>query len=172
MAVLLSFGHGYSARALTPVLIDRGWEVIGTTRTPEKAEVLRAEGVEPMIFGDRMEAALGRATHLLVSAAPDDEGDPVLRAMARACGRCCGGGSGSATCRPPASMAITAATGSTRTTPLTPSTARGQARVAAEAAWRGSGRSGPRCISSGWRGSTGRGAARSRRCGPAPRGGS
>ena len=79
MSVLLSFGHGYVARALTPELLDRGWTVIGTTRSDEKAEALRAEGVEPLIFGASVDAALGRATHVLVSAGPDASGDPVLR---------------------------------------------------------------------------------------------
>jgi nucleoside-diphosphate-sugar epimerase len=76
MPTLLSFGHGYSARALTPILLDRGWHVIGTTRSPEKAEALRAEGVEPLLFGDPLPDG---ATHVLTSAAPDAEGDPVLR---------------------------------------------------------------------------------------------
>jgi len=34
---LLSFGHGYSARALAARLLPEGWRVIGTTRSPEKA---------------------------------------------------------------------------------------------------------------------------------------
>ena len=80
MSTLLSFGHGYTARALTPHLLARGWTVIGTTRSAEKAEALGAEGVEPLIFGDPVEAALSQASHVLVSAGPDADGDPVLRA--------------------------------------------------------------------------------------------
>ena len=33
---LLCFGHGYTARALTPYLINRGWKVFGTTRSKDK----------------------------------------------------------------------------------------------------------------------------------------
>lgn len=76
---LLSFGHGYSARALSRRLIAKGWRVIGTTRSEEKAEHLRAEGVEPLIWpGSDMRDALSQATLLLLSVAPNEDGDPVL----------------------------------------------------------------------------------------------
>lgn len=80
MSTLLSLGHGYSARALARRLIPQGWQVIGTTRTPAKAEALRAEGVEPLLWPGDLGPALARATHILVSAAPDAQGDPFLRA--------------------------------------------------------------------------------------------
>mgnify|MGYP000346976082 FL=1 len=67
---LLSFGHGYSARALTTLLPD-DWRVIGTTRSEDKAATLLAEGVEPRIWpGADLTPALQFATHLLVSACP------------------------------------------------------------------------------------------------------
>jgi len=79
MTTLLSFGHGYSARALTR-LLPEDWRVIGTTRSPDRVEALRAEGVEPVIWpGGDLIPALDAATHLLISAAPDADGDPVLR---------------------------------------------------------------------------------------------
>ena len=37
---LLSFGHGYSAQALTKRLLPSGWQVIGTTRSKEKLKDL------------------------------------------------------------------------------------------------------------------------------------
>jgi nucleoside-diphosphate-sugar epimerase len=78
--VLLSLGHGYSARALAHLLAPQGWRIIGTTRSAEKAETLRAEGVEPLIWpGADLRPALAEATHLLSSVGPDAEGDPVLR---------------------------------------------------------------------------------------------
>ena len=41
-----------------------------------------ASGVEPRIWpGADMIPALNAATHLLISAAPDAQGDPVLRAL-------------------------------------------------------------------------------------------
>ena len=82
--VLLSFGHGYSARALARRLVARGWRVIGTTRSEEKARVLEAEGVEPVLSLEHAAEHLAEATHVLVSAGPDAEGDPVLRACGAA----------------------------------------------------------------------------------------
>lgn len=79
MKTLLSFGHGYSARALAPLLLDRGWRVVGTSRDPRK----RAQpGVEMCRFpGDDIADDLQAATHILVSAGPDADGDPVLREL-------------------------------------------------------------------------------------------
>ena len=76
---LLSFGHGYSARALSRLLLPQDWRVIGTTRSEEKAPRLMNEGVEPRIWpGADMGPALKAATHILISAAPGEDGDPVL----------------------------------------------------------------------------------------------
>lgn len=75
---LLSFGHGYSASALTQLLTD-DWHIIGTTRSEEKAAQLMAARTEPRIWpGADMTSALNAATHLLISAGPNDKGDPVL----------------------------------------------------------------------------------------------
>ncbi|WOI55401.1 SDR family oxidoreductase [Palleronia sp. LCG004] len=80
---LLSFGHGYSARALATQLLPRGWRITGTTRSDEKARAIADRGVSPLIFpGDDIAGALGRATHLLISAGPGEDGDPVLNACA------------------------------------------------------------------------------------------
>ncbi|MEM9048745.1 MAG: SDR family oxidoreductase [Pseudomonadota bacterium] len=78
---LFSFGHGYSAGALARLLVGAGWRVVGTTRKPERAAELRDAGVEAMLWpADRaaLDAALGAATHLLLSAAPGPNGDPLL----------------------------------------------------------------------------------------------
>ncbi|MBM7068973.1 SDR family oxidoreductase [Actibacterium sp. 188UL27-1] len=76
---LLSLGHGYSAKALATLLLSRGWTIIGTTRSAEKAKTLRATGVDPRtVPGDNLTADLARATHLLISASPDENGDPFL----------------------------------------------------------------------------------------------
>lgn len=80
--VLLSLGHGYSARALGRLLTAEGWRVIATTRDPAKAEALRAEGVEPLLWPLEDPApVIEQADHLLASAAPDGGGDPFLRAI-------------------------------------------------------------------------------------------
>ncbi|SDE67826.1 SDR family oxidoreductase [Limimaricola pyoseonensis] len=135
MPTLLSFGHGYSARALTRLLPD-DWRVIGTTRSADKADKLRAEGVEPAIWpGADLTPALDAATHLLISAAPDAEGDPVLRewqdAIAARADRYDWVGY----------LSTTGVYGDRdggwvdEQSDLRPATKRGQARVAAEAAW-------------------------------------
>ncbi|GHD98789.1 epimerase [Defluviimonas sp. 20V17] len=131
--VLLSLGHGYSARALTRSL-PPGWQVIGTTRSAERATILAAEGVEALVWpGADLGPALARATHLLSSVAPDDAGDPVLRALAPQLA--------AARLEWVGYLSTTGVYGDHRggrvdeQTPLTPSTRRGQARLRAEAAW-------------------------------------
>nr|WP_238941384.1 SDR family oxidoreductase [Jannaschia sp. Os4] len=127
----MSFGHGYSARALVPLL--DGWRVVGTTRSVEKAKALRAEGVEPVMFGDPV--PLSETTHVMTSAAPDEGGDPVLRTYGDALRR---------HLRPGQWVGYLSTTGVygdhgggwvDEETPLTPSTKRGEMRVAAEAEW-------------------------------------
>jgi nucleoside-diphosphate-sugar epimerase len=134
MKTLLSIGHGYSAQALARVLLPQGWHIIATTRSPEKAAALRAQGVEAILWpgGD---LPLDRATHLLTSVAPDATGDPVLRAH----------GAQIAAAAPHLQWVGYLSTVGVygdhqggwvdEDTALTPATARGQARVAAEAAW-------------------------------------
>ena len=76
---LLSIGHGFSAQALSPHLLKHGWRVVGTTRKPEKAEKLKAEGVEPLLWPCDLRRYLEKATHVLTSAGPDEAGDPIMR---------------------------------------------------------------------------------------------
>lgn len=74
------FGAGYSGRAFARHA-PQGTRILGSTRTPEKAELLRQAGIEPVIAGAdgaAIRSALREATHLLVSAAPDEQGDPLL----------------------------------------------------------------------------------------------
>ena len=81
MSKLLSLGHGYSAAALTRLLLAEGWAVTGTTRSPEKAAAMRGTGITPLVLPGDLSAALKAATHVLVSAAPDAAGDPFLRTV-------------------------------------------------------------------------------------------
>lgn len=81
---LLSFGHGYSARALARRLLPQGWTIYGTTRNVEKINDLKEEGVIPILWPDGdIKAALAQATHILISAGPDAGGDPVLNKYRR-----------------------------------------------------------------------------------------
>ncbi|WP_309666858.1 SDR family oxidoreductase [Tabrizicola sp.] len=136
MSTLLSLGHGYSASALARRLIPQGWTVIGTTRNPAKAAAFATAGVEPLLWPTDLAPALARATHILVSAAPDATGDPFLQACpALADSKAAWVGY----------LSTTGVYGDHQggwvdeTTPLTPSSERGRWRVLAEAQWRATG---------------------------------
>lgn len=80
------FGAGYSGRAFGATK-PAETAVAGTTRSPERFEALRRSGVAPHLFDGKslspeVADALSETTHLVVSAAPDDNGDPVLAAAA------------------------------------------------------------------------------------------
>jgi len=83
MPVLVAVGLGYSAKALAQRLCARGWLIIGTSRSAEGARAIDAMGYDGVAFdGTAPSPALARAmsgaTHLLVSASPGPDGDPLL----------------------------------------------------------------------------------------------
>lgn len=136
MNKLISFGHGYSAQALARRLPASDWDITGTTRQAARAEGFRQSNVAPVIWpGGDLTPALKQATHLLISTAPDQNGDPVLAAH----------GDLIREIAPDLTwvgyLSTTGVYGDHRgewvdeTTPLTPSTRRGQWRQQAEAAW-------------------------------------
>lgn len=132
MKTLLSIGHGYSAQALAKLLLPGGWRIIGTSRTAEHADVVRATGVEALVWPGDISDALGRATHLLTSV-PPGEADPVLAAL--------GPQIAAAKLEFVGYLSTTAVYGHhngnwvDENTPLAPTTARGAARARAEAEW-------------------------------------
>lgn len=141
--VLFCFGLGYTARVLAGRLTGRGWEIRGTTRSPEKAARLEAEGYRVWLFGRdhpiRSPAeALAGVTHMLTSIVPDEAGDSVLdrhgedlRAVP--------------SLRWAGYLGTTAVYGDRQggwvdeETPLEPTLARADRRARAEAAWQASG---------------------------------
>jgi nucleoside-diphosphate-sugar epimerase len=81
---LFCFGFGYSAQALARAMQGATCRVAGTVRNPETARALASAGVESFTFDGSAPLAhaakvLEGTTHLLVSAPPDADGDPVLR---------------------------------------------------------------------------------------------
>ncbi|MCO5072346.1 MAG: SDR family oxidoreductase [Rhizobiaceae bacterium] len=77
------FGAGYSARAFAETARGRAGSILGTTRSDEKFEALRLSGISPLLFdgselSPQLIEALRITTHLVVSIAPGDNGDPVL----------------------------------------------------------------------------------------------
>jgi nucleoside-diphosphate-sugar epimerase len=132
---LLSFGHGYSAQALARVLPAQ-WQITGTTRSADKAAMLKTQGVTPLIWpGADLRPALDAATHLLVSAAPDAQGDPVLALIRDEIA------AHATQFEWVGYLSTTGVYGDQQgdwvdeNSPLHPATARGQARVRAEADW-------------------------------------
>ncbi len=131
---LLSFGHGYSARALSRRLTAPGWRIIGTSRDAAHLEAIRASGAEPLVWPGQV-PELDGVTHLLISTAPASDGDPVLAALrdeiARRAGQFTWVGY----------LSTTAVYGDHQgdwvdeTTPPTPTAERGRWRVLAECQW-------------------------------------
>ncbi|AZO40463.1 SDR family oxidoreductase [Mesorhizobium sp. M7D.F.Ca.US.005.01.1.1] len=77
------FGAGYSGRAFAGA--NKGAaRIFGTTRSADKFEVLRQAGIAPLLFDGALTEEIGDAlettTHLLISVAPEEAGDPVLNA--------------------------------------------------------------------------------------------
>jgi nucleoside-diphosphate-sugar epimerase len=80
------FGMGYSARATAKAIhhnIDTDIPIAGTTRTEEHAESLadsayRAHVFDGQVPGQSLKPDLHKATHVILSIAPDETGDPAL----------------------------------------------------------------------------------------------
>ncbi len=126
MNKLLIFGMGYTGQALAESLDAAKWQVTGTSREGSGG-ILRWPGTD-------MAGVLRAATHLLISIAPDEAGDPVLNAL----------GEEIASAKQLQWVGYLSTTGVygdhgggwvDEETPLKPATRRGELRVAAEAAW-------------------------------------
>ena len=89
MSTLLCFALGYSAEHFVGLYGDGFERIIGTVRTAERATVLNshlAGRLKALVFDGHVATpevrdAIGTAAHVLVSAPPDDKGDPVLAAF-------------------------------------------------------------------------------------------
>ncbi|MEM8814091.1 MAG: SDR family oxidoreductase [Pseudomonadota bacterium] len=80
---LFVFGMGYSSRAIAEALRNEAEWIAGTTRSSEKADALKSAGFDAILFDGETDApgiapAIQRCTHLLISIAPGEAGDPVL----------------------------------------------------------------------------------------------
>lgn len=87
MTHLVCIGFGFSARPIAVQLQNRGWKITGTSRSREGAEAIAAAGYDGIAFDpengcssfrDSRNSPLATATHLLISAAPGELGDPAL----------------------------------------------------------------------------------------------
>jgi nucleoside-diphosphate-sugar epimerase len=141
MYSLFCFGLGYSAQHYAREFGARFDRIVGTVRTREKAAA--TTGVETLVFDGvtssvEVTAAAGKADALLVSVAPDEHGDPVLKHFADVIGGCNA-----------ASIVYLSTIGVygdhqgrwvDEDTPPLPINARSSERLAAEAAWQSLGR--------------------------------
>lgn len=80
---ILVFGAGYSGRVIARKLASEKAHVAGTNRSIEKAELLTRDGIRGEVYaGDGisqpLRGLLHEVTHLIVSIAPNESGDPVL----------------------------------------------------------------------------------------------
>jgi nucleoside-diphosphate-sugar epimerase len=79
---LFIFGLGYSGLEIARLAKAAGWSVAGTCTSDQKAEGLRAQGIEAHRFDGTAAlpaAALDGASHVLCTISPGTTGDPALR---------------------------------------------------------------------------------------------
>ncbi len=141
---LFCFGIGHSAETLIRLHCESYRGIAGTVRTLDKANRLRATGVEAIVYaggaaGPLVAAALEEADALLVSAAPDEMGDPMLRQLRPELDAA----AGLRTIIYLSTVGVYGDHGGAwvdETTPVNPASERGRRRVAAEEAWSAYGR--------------------------------
>ena len=138
MTHLLCFGLGFSARALARRLRDRGWTISATSRSADGAARIESLGYRASVFDGQAplpSTAFDGVTHLLSSAPPDADGDPVLRWHAEDLAR------RASQFHWAGYLSTTGVYGDhdgglvTEETPLTPNTERGHRRLLAETQW-------------------------------------
>ncbi|MEL7240665.1 MAG: SDR family NAD(P)-dependent oxidoreductase, partial [Planctomycetota bacterium] len=79
---LFCAGYGYTAAHFAASIAEE-WRVIGTTRSAEKADAMRAHGAEALLWDVDATPALPEAAHaILISTPPDGEGCPALKTFA------------------------------------------------------------------------------------------
>lgn len=83
---VLCLGLGYTAAALARRLTPKGAHFAGTARSTDGVRHIQERGWQGMVLdgtdvSPELAAAVAEATHVLVSAAPDEDGDPILRSL-------------------------------------------------------------------------------------------
>ena len=135
---ILFFGLGFSAKALAQRLAALGWAVSATSRSAAGAAAITALGYRGLVFDGSAplpQAAFDGVTHVVNSAPPGDDGDPVLRQHAKDFA------ARAAQFQWVAYLSTTGVYGDhggglvTEDTPLTPNTERGHKRLMAETQW-------------------------------------
>jgi len=134
---LTCLGCGYVAEALARRLLAAGWRVSGSARSAARARQLRAAGIQPFApTPDEIQSSLSGGGHVLLSAAPTEEGDPFLAAVSAALA---GGVARLAGISYLSSTSVYGDAGGDwvdESAPCLAGTERGRRRLAAEAGWR------------------------------------
>jgi nucleoside-diphosphate-sugar epimerase len=131
---LLCFGFGFSARALAARLDKRVWKISATSRDAGGIAEINAQGFHGLPFDSTLQI-VPNVTHLLVSAPPNENGDPVLRLFQTQLQRL------SNQLKWVGYLSTTGVYGDRggdwvdEESPLEPTTARGQRRLEAERSW-------------------------------------
>jgi uncharacterized protein YbjT (DUF2867 family) len=135
---LLCFGLGFSARVLAARLAAKGWRISATSRSEAGAASITALGYNGLVFDGSAPLAakaLDGVTHVVVSAPPGADGDPVLKRMSGEFGL------RASQFHWVSYLSTTGVYGDhagalvTEDTPLTPNTERGHKRLLAETQW-------------------------------------
>ncbi len=77
---LLFLGAGYTAKQISPELLNQGWTLSGTTRSSDKASTLTQFSITPLVVplsGDD----LNQVADIVVSTPPDKDGCPSLEML-------------------------------------------------------------------------------------------
>ena len=132
----LSFGHGYTAQALTPYLTEKGWTVFGTSRSKDNFSDIEKSGATPILWGsDELRSVIKEAALVLSSVAPKKGNDPVIQMYGEDLKE------NSSQIKWAGYLSTISVYGDTKgewvneSSPLKPSTNRGIARVNAEKKW-------------------------------------
>lgn len=75
---IFMFGFGYTANVLASPLIPQGFKVIGTSRNPDKLQIDHPNVTFVDFNGSALEQGLSKATHLLISIPPTSAGNDVV----------------------------------------------------------------------------------------------
>ena len=131
---LLCFGFGYTAKTFVEGLHPAFWKIQATSRDAEGIATINAQGFHGLLFDSKLQIAPD-VTHLLISAPPDESGDPVLQLFEEQLQKI------SKQLRWVGYLSTTGVYGDRggdwvdEESPLEPNTARGQRRLEAERNW-------------------------------------
>jgi nucleoside-diphosphate-sugar epimerase len=79
---LVVFGYGYTSQHFVRMQGAHYAPVLATVRSPERAAKLTTTNCDVVTFGEAIDPSIGpaidQASYLLISAPPDENGDPVL----------------------------------------------------------------------------------------------